>query len=61
MRDYNFQDELVAQKITAEDVEVTNTMLCITNNYLEVNFEEDAWEGIATKIITSCRKIKGNN
>lgn len=61
MKDYNFQDDLVAEKITEDDVAITNTTLCITNNYLEIRFEEDAWDGVANKIISSCRKLKRNN
>ncbi len=56
MKDFNLQDDLVAKKITKDDVSKNNVTLCITNNYLEVNFEENAWDGVANKIISSRRE-----
>lgn len=56
MKDFNLQDDLVAKKITKDDVSKSNVTLCITNNYLEVTFEENAWDGVANKIISSRRE-----
>lgn len=55
MPDYKFQDNFVAEKKKAEDVKNENITLCVTNNSLEINFDEDAWSGVASKVISSCR------
>lgn len=56
MPDFNFKDDLVAKKIQADSVKDDNITLCVTNNFLEVTFEEDAWSGTASKVISSCRQ-----
>lgn len=56
MKEYKFEDPIVANKITKEQVDKKNTTLCITNNYLKVSFEKDSWDGVANKIISSCRQ-----
>ena len=58
---FNLQDDLIAQPISKDKVDNKNTTLCITNNYLEINFEEDAWDNAAGIVISSCRKAKKDN
>ena len=55
MFDFKIQDELVAERKKAEDVSNENITLCVKNNSLEVDFEENAWTGVASKVISSCR------
>lgn len=56
MKDYKLQDRIVAEKITKEEVNRKNITLCVTNNHLNVDFGNGAWDGVAKKIISSCRK-----
>ena len=54
MPDFSFKDDLVAKKIQADSVKDDNITLCVTNNFLEVTFEEDAWSATASRNISSC-------
>lgn len=55
LSDFKYNEDLVSNEKKAESVKNDNITLCITNNALDVSFEDDSWYGVARMLISGCR------
>lgn len=54
----NFQDDLIAQKVTPSDVKEKNVTLCTGGKSSMVAFGDDSWKDTAQMVVSSARQRK---